>query len=77
MRRPAIEDIAIACEWLEINEGDAGEAEACAKVAAWLKDFAWKAEDRAAREAAVRKIARDAGCSMKVARAALKRQHAA
>lgn len=70
MRRPPIEDIELACTWLEDNEGLDGEAESCARVAEWLRQIAWKAEE----ESSIRKIAREVGVPTRVARAALKRQ---
>lgn len=70
MRRPAIEDIETACEWLEINDGDDDEDGRCHRVASWLRAYTKKAEE----DAVVHKIAREAGCSAKIARAALAKQ---
>lgn len=36
IRPPATEQIEQAAEWLRINEGDEGEAEACHAVADWI-----------------------------------------
>lgn len=56
MKRPAAEDLAIAAEWLESNEGDNGEKEACSRVATWLDTYA--------RESAERAAAREVGCTV-------------
>lgn len=36
MKHPSIEDMETAAEWLDCNEGDNGEKEACSRVATWL-----------------------------------------
>ncbi len=38
MKRPTQEQIYLAAEWLRINEGEEGEAEACEAVADWLEE---------------------------------------
>lgn len=35
--RVTSEDLDTAIAWLEVNEGDQGEAESCRRVAAWLR----------------------------------------
>jgi hypothetical protein len=35
--RVTIEDLDVAAEWLDINDGDNGEKESCRAVAAWLR----------------------------------------
>jgi hypothetical protein len=37
MRMPGTDDLNIAIAWLRSNEGDNGEAEACARVADWIE----------------------------------------
>ena len=37
MRRPTDQQIEIACLWLEANEGESEEQQACRSVAAWLE----------------------------------------
>lgn len=37
MRRPTDQQIEIACLWLEANEGEGEERQACRSVAAWLE----------------------------------------
>lgn len=34
---PTMEDFQTAADWLDTNEGDGGEAEACSRVAEWLR----------------------------------------
>jgi hypothetical protein len=63
-RKPSAEAIAMACEWLEINDGTEGEAEDCKAVAAWLR----KLQD----EADLKRVARIAEVPVSVARARLK-----
>ena len=36
MKRPALDDLTIAAEWLSYNTGGDGEAAACKRVADWL-----------------------------------------
>ena len=48
MRRPPREQVDIAAAWLRSNEGDGGEAEACAAVAAWIEHEAYEGELRSA-----------------------------
>jgi len=43
-----INDLLTAAQWLECNEGDNGEAEACKRVAAMLRNDARKREERSA-----------------------------
>ena len=56
MRRPVIEDIETAIAWLQQNEGDDGEKEACSRVATWLGQYANNSE--------IRSAAREAGCTV-------------
>jgi hypothetical protein len=60
MIRPDPEAIEIAAAWLECNEGEGGESEACKHVATWLREYGRKTEERA--------MAREAGCSLKYLR---------
>ncbi len=55
MKRPAFEDIQTAADWLDCNEGEDGEAEACSRVATWLRAYAQEAKIKAA--------ARKVGCT--------------
>lgn len=68
-KRPTFEQFGVAAEWLDMNEGDGGEAEACKAVAEWLMEQASKFE----RDSAVRKAAKDTGLDLKTARAILRR----
>jgi len=34
--KPSASDLATAADWLQCNEGDDGESEACEQVALWL-----------------------------------------
>jgi hypothetical protein len=69
MPRVSTDDLNIAAAWLEANEGDEGEAEACQRVAAFLH-----AEiDRRHKAAAVRVIAREKNVSPAMVRKALAR----
>ena len=52
--KPSVDDMYIASQWLDVYEG-AEDAEACHRVAAWLKQQADAKE--------LRKAARDAGVS--------------
>ncbi len=57
MKRPVYEDLIDAATWLDCNEGADGEAEACSRVATWLRTYASDMEIRAG--------ARNVGCSVK------------
>ena len=61
---PSIDDMYIASQWLDIYEG-AEDAEACHRVAAWLKSQADAKE--------LRDTARSAGVPIAKVRAALKK----
>lgn len=63
-RMPSDEDIGTAIAWLECNEGDGGEVEACQRVADYLQD---RMIDRA-----IGREARRAGVSPKDLRRKLK-----
>lgn len=56
MKRPCIEDMETAAEWLSFNEGDDGEKEACSRVATWLATHVLAIQERAA--------ARKVGCTV-------------
>ena len=66
MKRPSIDAMETAAEWLDINEGDEGEADECAAVAKWLR-----AQIAAAQ---LREVAKAAGVSVPVARRAIATQ---
>lgn len=57
MKRPTVEDMELAAEWLRSNEGDNGESETCSRVATWLDAYALEMQIRAA--------ARKVGCTVK------------
>jgi len=50
---PSEEDFDVAIGWLDINEGEDGEKEACRRVAAWISEYS---ENRR-----IRTIARENG----------------
>jgi len=56
MKRPCLEDLSMAAEWLRCNEGADGEGESCSRVATWLDTYA--------RELAERQAARKVGCTV-------------
>ena len=60
MKRPVQEDIDTAVMWLQSNNGENGEAEACSRVATWLDSYTRAADERSA--------AREVGCSVKYLR---------
>lgn len=65
--RVTIADLELAALWLDCNEGDDGEADACHRVAAWLEaEISQRLERRAARQ-----ISRETGAPMSAARLAL------
>jgi hypothetical protein len=70
-KRPTFEQLGLAAEWLDMNEGDGGEAEACKAVAEWIMAQAVKFE----RDHAAREFAKEKGLDMKTVRAML-RKHA-
>ena len=56
MKRPSIEDIDEAADWLEVCQGEGGEREACSRVATWLRAYG--------RDAEIKSAAREAGCTV-------------
>lgn len=65
IKRPTDEQIAVAIEWLNVNEGDQGEMESCLAVAAWLEE---DAKDRMLKQESRRR-----GVPIKVAREAVRK----
>lgn len=63
MKRPALDAMTTAAEWLDINEGDEGEADECKAIAKWLRAQIEAAE--------VRAIAKETGVSTAIARKAM------
>lgn len=53
-RRPAIDDLYLAANWLDVHES-AEDAEACKRVREWLLLLIDEAESRAARKALANK----------------------
>lgn len=72
-KRPTEEQFEYACEWLTINEGDDGEAEACHAVADWLRAEMERYFNASVKAKAVRELAKKHGVTEKVMRAALRR----
>ena len=66
--RPTCEQMHLAAEWLRINEGEEGEAEACEAVADWLEE---QSEAQMLRE-----IAREQGVPVATVRKRLSHFHA-
>lgn len=64
-RRPTDEQLSTAVLWLESNEGEDGEAEACKATAAWIKHLL--------SESVVQRVARRAGVPRGKAREAIRR----
>lgn len=52
---PSTDQFGTAIEWLNNNEGDGAEGEACRAVAAWLE---WQEQERSIRYAARRSVRR-------------------
>lgn len=67
MPRASDADLDVAILWLEANEGDSGEAEACQRIADFLKRQQAKRE----REATVRRLVNETGASASLVRKAL------
>jgi hypothetical protein len=67
MKRPSSEDMLLAAEWLDENEGDPDESEPMKRVAEWLRFQVKKNEEYWA----VREIALQSGVSISAARKAL------
>lgn len=67
MKTPTAEQMTAAAEWLRINEGEEGEAEACEAVADWL--------DQQAEAKTLRLIAREHGVPVAAVRKRLSHFH--
>lgn len=64
MRLPTDAELEAAVKWLELNEGPDGEAEACKRVADWVRHEV----ERRALITAAEKLARVRGVSVAMAR---------
>lgn len=64
---PLSEDLRLAAEWLDVNEGTEGESDSCKRVADWLRRKAERMEF----EQAVLKVVKETGCTPLRARMAL------
>jgi hypothetical protein len=64
MKTPTPEQLELAIEWLEANEGLDGEAETCAAVAAWLRHQQGAMMEREAMRIAKRRMASKLGISV-------------
>lgn len=71
-RRPPVDDLLLASDWLDSYESEPGDdaADRCAAVAAWLRHQVAAASTNAA----IRAKAREFGVKPSVVRAALKRK---
>lgn len=58
---PSVEALYAAADWLDINEGDEGEAENCQAVAEWLRVKADQIISREVNNEAIRDIAQKNG----------------
>ena len=61
--RPTQDDLLLAAEWLDYNEGGDGESERCARVAEWLRKQVHNRQTAA--------LAKQCGVSRAVVRAAI------
>ena len=66
MRRPSNEDLLTAAEWLDVNEGEEGEKEACHATANWIRNLV----DQNDKDRIIKQIAQEAGVSVARARVA-------
>ena len=64
MQTPTVEQMECAAEWLDVNEGEDGEAEGCHAVATWLRAEAKKKLKREAMAQAKRQFAAEKGISV-------------
>lgn len=70
MKKPSSDDMLLAAEWLDVNEGDEGESETCHKVADWLRKLVDDADQKKVENIAVRELVKRSGVTMKRARQA-------
>ncbi len=61
---PKIQALETAIEWLEVNEGEDGEADDCQSVADWLRHVSAAALKDAAKRAAEKELAAKHGISV-------------
>jgi hypothetical protein len=69
----SLDDLELAIEWLRLNEGEAGEAEACSRAA----DFLERELKRRERDAVARSYAKEKGLDPAFVKKALRRANAA
>jgi len=66
--RPSDEDLLLAAEWLDENEGEADESEPMKRTATWLRTFVAQLSAREQDEKIVRELAAETGASITRAR---------
>lgn len=69
MAKPSPDDMHLAAQWLEIYEG-AEDAEACKRVAEWLR----KESDKLELQTLAREVSKETGIPVKVCLARLKQK---
>ena len=52
---PSTDDLRLAAEWLDNNEGDGGESDSCKLVASYLRRIADRRDDDASLREAIRR----------------------
>jgi hypothetical protein len=68
MKRPTTQQLDIAAEWLLVNNGNEGEAEACKAVADWLQHIREQVET----SAAIKAVAKETGARVSDVRKAVR-----
>lgn len=61
MRKPTDDQLLLAADWLDYNEGDSGEAEGCHAVAEWLRARVYGREGGSRRSPAKSAASRENG----------------
>ena len=65
---PAVDDLLLAAEWLDNNEGDENESGPCQKVAKWLREYAVVRAEQIDEDRIVTELAKQSGSTVKRAR---------
>lgn len=73
MKRPAIDKLLLAAEWLMEYDEDAEECCDMDEVANWLRSLATASEQKAIEAEAIRQLAKEKGVTVTEVKSALKR----
>jgi hypothetical protein len=63
MKKPSDDDLLLAAEWLDSNEGEADESEPMKRVAEWLRNQVNQRRQNAENRAIIDELVKASGCT--------------